>query len=210
MINQHSSDSGIYKLGDIVIGSSDPSRSVYSANGAKIDSEGVAIYGSEKDLSRQSKEFIASVTRNGGVLVPVNTNTNTANAKKKPSKPKKTPASRYMQSQQEESTEISYYETFKNTETPEPQTTSATIQFENDFGTIKAKVEYFVEQELAVMLIFKDEESLIFEPKIGETLTLHTPEKIRLNVYYPGVTFDSPDSNKKFMILFKVPEENQE
>jgi hypothetical protein len=208
MINQHSSDSGIYKLGDIVIGSSDPSRSVYSADGAKIDNDGVAIYGSEKDLSRQSKEFVASVTRNGGVLIPANTGL--VNTKKKTSKTKKTPASRYMQPQQPESSEIYHYADYRDIPTVETQTINPTVQFENDFGKIKAKVEHFVEQELAVMLIFKDEESLIFEPKTGETLTLHTPEKTRLSVYYPGVTFDSPDSNKKFMILFKVPEENQE
>jgi len=50
----------------------------------------------------------------------------------------------------------------------------------------------------------------LFEPKVGESLRLHTPSREVFEVYYPGVTFDSPDSDKKFMILFKVPEENQE
>ena len=84
------------------------------------------------------------------------------------------------------------------------------IQFENDFGKMKAKVVHVIEQELAFMLIFKDEESMVFEPKVGESLVLHTPNKRRVDVYYPGVTFDSPDDGKKFMILFKLPEEEQE
>jgi hypothetical protein len=60
------------------------------------------------------------------------------------------------------------------------------------------------------MLVFTDDDSMVFEPKIGETLVLHTPERYRASVYYPGVTFNSPDSDKKFMILFKVLEEEQE
>jgi hypothetical protein len=85
-----------------------------------------------------------------------------------------------------------------------------TVQFENDFGKMKARVEQMIEHPQAYMLVFKDEDAVVFEPKVGETLVFHTTDREQVSVYYPGVTFDSPDSSKKFMILFKVPEENQE
>jgi hypothetical protein len=85
-----------------------------------------------------------------------------------------------------------------------------TLQFENEFGRIKSKVEHIVEHDQAYMLIFSDTDAMVFEPKVGESLLLHLPDKTQVNVYYPGVTFDSPESSKKFMILFKLPEENQE
>jgi hypothetical protein len=83
-----------------------------------------------------------------------------------------------------------------------------TIQFENAFGKMKAKVEYVVEHETAFMLVFSDADSMVFEPKTGESLAFYSIDNTRHDVYYPGVTFDSPDSGKKYMILFKLPEEN--
>ena len=85
-----------------------------------------------------------------------------------------------------------------------------TVQFENDFGKIRAKVEQVIEHEHAFMLVFTDEDAVVFEPKTGESLVFHTDDRRVFSVYYPGVTFNWPADDKKFMILFKLPEENQE
>lgn len=199
-------DTGIFKTGDLVIGSSDPSKSVYSATGQKIASEGVSVYGSESALKEQRTEFVTSVMRNGGVPLK-NSTTQLGKAAKKKAKTKPVQNSKitieeYLNIDEEDYTA----ETKKTTEVR-----LETVQFENSFGKIKAKVEHIVEHEQAFMLVFTDEDAVVFEPKMGETLLLHTPSRYGVSsVYYPGVTFNSPDSSKKLMILFKVQEEEQE
>jgi len=200
-------DNGIYRVGDIVVGSSDPGKSVYSASGTRLIDDGVFLYGSDKALAGQGKELINSVIRSGGVPVSVKNTTSV----KKISKKKATASN-----QPQQFSAASYLAQF-DTENPiESQSSAAaetttkkleTIQFENSFGRMKAKVEYILEQELAYMLIFKDEDSVVFEPKVGEILTLHTPDKEQVEVYYPGVTFNAPESKRRMMILFKVPAE---
>lgn len=202
--NKAHQDSGIFKTGDIVIGSSDPGKSVYSASGSKILAHGVSIYGNAEELEAQGAELTSSALRSGGKLLSTNPKTQTKTGKK--TSAKKTQARvearppMYL-----EPTQIQSYQVSQEVEEPQ-----YSIQFENAFGKMKAKVEHLVQHELAYLLIFKDEDSVVFEPKVGETLVLHTPSRERVEVYYPGVTFDSPVNGKKFMILFKVPEENQE
>jgi len=203
MDNTHKAhqDSGIFKTGDLVIGSSDPAKSVYSATGSKILSNGVSIYGDAGELEAQGDELTKSALRSGGKLLRTTSQTDTKTNKKtvsKKNKVKQVSMNTYLDSTPAAQTQ------------PEIEEVQYSIQFENSFGKMKAKVEHLVQHELAYMLIFKDEDSVVFEPKVGETLILHTPQRERVEVYYPGVTFDSPVNSKKFMILFKVPEENQE
>jgi hypothetical protein len=191
-------NAGMFKTGDLVIGSSDPNKSVYSATGAKLLEDGVHVYGRENDLSNIIQELSRSAIRSGGVPL------GTQNKKKVGKK-----------SQQLSAKTKSTHASFFQEPEPEPvqqkpQQREETVQFENDFGRIKAKALHVIEHEQAYMLIFKDEDSMVFEPKTGEQLLLHTKEHRYASVYYPGVTFNSPDDSRKFMILFKVPEENQE
>ena len=191
------SNSDMFRTGDLVIGSSDPSKSVYTATGKKVNPSGSIIYGSDEDLEAQKKEITDSLLRNGGKKIE----THVGKATKK-KELKKTKNSSFVYPKIETFEEIP--------EQKEKEVKLVTVQFENDFGKMKAKVEHMVEHDQAFMLVFKNEDDVVFEPKIGETLALYDQYKSRHEVYYPGVTFDWPDSSKKIMILFKVPTENQE
>jgi hypothetical protein len=200
-------DNGIYRVGDIVVGSSDPGKSVYSASGTRIIDDGVSLYGSDKALSAQGKELVNSAIRSGGVPVSVAKSNKSLTVKK-------TTKKKTVVKQPEQFSAADYLAQFDVADAAErpsfvtPVTAvEKTIQFENSFGRMKAKVEYMLEQELAYMLVFKDEDSVVFEPKVGEILTLHTPDKEQVPVYYPGVMFDAPEGSRKMMILFKVPSE---
>jgi hypothetical protein len=202
-------DSGYFKTGDLVIGTSDPSKSVYSATGAKINNDGVSIYGDLKDLTAQTEEITLSAMRSGGT--PMMTQTKTKKNSKRPGKSTHKTV-KFQQSHE------AYYDSqspFHENATHVPVTQEAkislrTVQFENDFGKIKAKVEQLVEHEHAFMLVFTDSDAVVFEPKAGETLLFSADDYDVCRVYYPGVTFNWPVSDKRFMILFKLPEENQE
>jgi len=191
MSNQE--DSSIYRTGDLVIGSSDPSRSVYSPSGQKISESGVSIFGSTEALEGQYNAIVRSATMSGGKKIPTV-------GVKKTKKPKSLPRTTEFQQN---------WSSFH----AEPESAAPvrlkTVQFENDFGKIKAKVEHVLSHDQAYMLVFSDEDSVVFEPKVGEHLVLHT-EYGAETVYYPGVTFNWPQDSKKLMILFKVPDEEQE
>jgi hypothetical protein len=201
MTNNNNDNTGMYRTGDIVIGSSDPSKSVYSATGTKIIDNGVTIFGSEEDLQMQAKELSKSAMRSGGKPIPLKSST----AKTKQTKKKTSKSNQWSDFAKEVYHQLDEVENMPPQEKP-----LQTVQFENSFGKIKAKVETLIEHDMAFMLIFRQEEDLVFEPKVGEQLAFYTPDKYRYDVYYPGVTFDSPDNGKKFMILFKLPAEDQE
>lgn len=197
-----------FKTGDLVIGSSDPSKSVYSATGAKVISDGVFIYGDERNIASQQREITKILTRNGGTpLKGVEENSKKKKIKKTQSKASDGAFQRHNDSYSsytkiiEEHPSVAF---FAN------EIEEFSVQFENDFGKMRAKVESVIEHDMAFMLTFKDEEAMVFEPKVGESLFFYTRDKSKYQVYYPGVTFNSPEADKRFMILFKVPEENQE
>lgn len=193
-----------FGIGDVVIGNPDPTKSVYSTTGRKLDSAGVTIYGDNKSIQKRQKEIIESVTRNGGKLIKE------ATTKKMPSKTKK-PFNKKIKTTSTENDNFvenfKYHETF---EAEEMQMPELTVQFENDFGKIKAKVIDLIDHEQAYMLVFKNDDAMVFEPKVGESLKFHTPNQKNIDVYYPGVTFNWPENGKKSMILFKVPSIEQE
>jgi len=195
----HNSDSGMFKIGDLVIGTSDPGKSVYSASGAKINNSGSSIYGSDEDLVNQQKEITDSIVRNGGKKIQ--TSSSKTSSKKGAKKSKNTS----WVTQFPELPSTGLHESLRQYPSPPPERLTA-VHFENSFGKIKAKVEHVVEHEQAFLLVFTDEDAVVFEPKTGETLVLHIQEQHESHeVYYPGVTFNSPDSAKKLMILFKIP-----
>lgn len=190
-----------FRTGDLIVGSHDPSKPVYSASGTKISSQGVTVYGNPEDLEAQAVELTSMVLRHGGKqLVSVQKKT-AEKAFKKKSKTKQ------IQSFSEIGQYSSYIQPAPVHEEPKKL---LSLHFENSFGNIRAKVEHVVENSLAFMLIFTDEDAMVFEPRIGETLVLRTHNKERHEVYYPGVTFDLPETDKKLMVLFKVPEATEE
>ena len=200
-------DSGYFKTGDLVIGSSDPNKSVYSATGSRIMADGVAIYGDNNDLSAQAEEITLSAMRSGGTIM-------TQSKNKKSTKKSSTKTVKFQPSFDTgslyENNSVFHAAPEPAAHVDEPKVILRTVQFENDFGKIRAKAEQVIEHEHAFLLVFSDEDSMVFEPKTGESLAFHTDDRRVFSVYYPGVTFDWPASDKKFMILFKLPEENQE
>lgn len=202
------SSSSAYRLGDIIVGSSDPNKSIYSATGQKIVQDGVEVYGNPKDIKKISEELTRSMMRHGGELIPQKQEKTKKTVSRKGIKKKSNSSFSGMMSRSnlnDASYEPEYTEPVK-----ESPVVLETVQFENSFGNIKAKVEHLVESELAFMLIFTDEDAMVFEPRIGETLVLRKPNRQKQEVYYPGVTFDMPETSKKLMILFKVPETTEE
>lgn len=204
-------EDSMFKLGDLVVGSTDPGKSIYSATGAKISESGVSIYGDEPELDEKRKALVTSAVRSGGSLLRT-TNTKKIKSKKKPQK--------HAISQDDQIVEYIKSLAIQEETSSGPDSASKdylkdfmkeviTVQFENDFGKIKARLEDLIEHSLAFMLIFKDEDSVVFEPKIGESLMLHTVDSGSHLVYYPGVTFNWPGSSKAIMILFKVPLEQE-
>ena len=204
-------NNNIFKTGDIVVGTSDTNKSVYSATGAKLIADGVTIYGSAKDLKDQEEQLKTLALRHGGVQLALNTSGNSSKkAKKRGRNITQSRKSEIRTSVQNSSILDKYTEPHEETYMKEESAPEISIQFENAFGRMRAKVEAVVEHAQAYMLIFKDEDAVVFEPKVGEELSLYInsygdPEA----VYYPGVTFNSPDSDKRFMILFKIPTESE-
>ena len=202
-------DVSMFRTGDLVVGSSDTSKSVYSATGTKIISDGAVIYGKQSDVVAQQKDIVSSLIRNGGKPVDIGGSKKTGKKTQRSYKNKKASSSNYI-----DYSDVDYHHELKPIATTEaieiaPQRLTA-VHFENSFGKIKAKVEHVVEHEQAFLLIFTDEDAVVFEPKTGESLVLHIQEQHESHeVYYPGVTFNSPESTKKFMILFKIPAETE-
>jgi hypothetical protein len=189
-----------FNIGDVVVGSADPSKSVYSATGSKLIPNGVRIHGDEEVVKNRQKEFLKIAQNHGGVLLISSSGKHAANEGKF-KKSKKTQVKQYeVEDEAEEVAPTSKAQ-------PAPKN-YITVQFENSFGKMKAKVLHVIEHEQAYMLIFENEDAVVFEPKTGETLTFHTPHQKNQTVYYPGVTFNSPQGAEKFMILFKSIEEN--
>jgi hypothetical protein len=184
--------------GDLVIGTNDPTKSVYSSEGKKLIDSGVAIVGEQEDID-QLQSTIKNMAERTGAQITENKKAVKGGAKavKK--------IKRYTTIPKRQVEETTDYEHFSI----EPEKVKTTqVYFENDFGKIRSAVEQVVEQELAFMLVFAQEEDIVFEPKIGETLDF-THNRVTYQVYYPGVIFDWTDGVKKVMILFKLPKENE-
>ena len=199
----NNNDSSMYRTGDIVIGSSDPGKSVYSATGQKLIMDGVSIYGDEKTLQAQGEELFKAAVRSGGVPIRVGSGGGQALSKK--TSKKKTTAKQQVAMMYD-------YPDYSAKPAMQQQPIAVavrqtTIQFENSFGKMKAKVEHLVEHPQAFMLVFSDEDAVVFEPKIAESLILHTDDGRQVDVYYPGVTFNWPVDTKKLMVLFKIANE---
>lgn len=197
-----------FQTGDLVVGSHDPNKSVYSATGTKIIPQGVTIYGNPEELEARAEELTSMVLRHGGKQMVSSQKKPIEKALKGKSKTKQ---SQSLSKQMQSFSEIGQYSAYVRPEPVQEEPKKLlSLHFENSFGNIRAKVEHVVENNLAFMLIFTDEDAMVFEPRIGETLVLRTHNKERHEVYYPGVTFDLPETDKKLMVLFKVPEATEE
>jgi hypothetical protein len=192
-----------FNIGDVIVGSADPSKSVYSATGSKLIPNGVRVHGDEEVVKTRQKEFFKMAQNHGGVLLNSSSAKPTVNNGKF-KKSKKVQAKPIVPHYMEDE-----FEEVQEEVSPKPAPKNyITVQFENSFGKMKAKVLHVIEHEQAYLLIFENEDAVVFEPKTGETLIFHTPHQKNQTVYYPGVTFNSPQGSEKFMILFKSIEEN--
>lgn len=88
-----------------------------------------------------------------------------------------------------------------------PKVNKKKITFSNDFGQIKSYVEDVLDSDVAIALVYKDEEAVNFIPKITETLSLQIENNDPINVYYPGALFTWTDQIKNIIILFKKDHE---
>lgn len=77
------------------------------------------------------------------------------------------------------------------------------IIFSNNFGNIKLYAEDVLTCDMAIALVFKNEEALTFVPKIGEALELKIEDEEPISVYFPGSIFTWTDNIKNVIILFK-------
>jgi len=176
------------QTGDLVVGTNDPTKSVFSPDGRRLLQEGVVLVGSEEDITRIQDKIKTAGEKTGKPLVE---------NKKYKKKINKT---------------LTNYTSTPATQRPAAEVPAKVlnsyIYFENSFGRIRCGVEHVQEHAQAFMLVFGSEDDIVFEPKIGETLEL-TYERIKYSVYYPGVIFDWTDGIKKVMILFKSSNENE-
>ncbi len=190
------------KTGDLVIGTRDPSKSVYSAEGRKLVDGGVAIVGDEADIE-QLQEQIKKAAKQSGQQIGESGKLQ----KKKGRKTKK--INSYIPVDVEPTYKISTTENIEFVEESVIEKVKPTqVYFENAFGKIRSAVEKVIEHDLAFMLLFSSEDEIVFEPKVSETLDF-TYNKVSYSVYYPGVIFDWTDGVKKAMILFKVPKKDE-
>lgn len=189
------------KTGDLVVGTSDPSKSVYSPTGSKIR-DGIAIAGNPEDIASLQNSIMKSAASMGGKKVIPPTK-KVSGKKKKADTQKGYPTVSTYKVEDEYIPPVSTY-----VAPPEPEIVLETVIFENGFGKMRAKVESVLEHPRAFLLVFSNDDEVVFEPKVGETLTIYR-YGTSYQVYYPGVIFDWTDGIKKAMILFKSNIENE-
>lgn len=78
------------------------------------------------------------------------------------------------------------------------------IVFVSALGRIKVKVLAILDEPGSIILVFKDEDEVIFEPKVGEELKLEFSGKLE-SVMYPGYLHTWTDGVTKLMVLAKHP-----
>jgi hypothetical protein len=191
------------KIGDLVVGTNDPSKSVYDSMGKRIRAGG-GLAGSEEQIAEMQKDIMKSAMNMGGrVMKQAEVKPTKGKGRKKKAEEPQFTTPNYPVAQPIQPTfmpiEIEYE--------PE-QIKLETIIFENDFGKIRAKVENILEHEQALLLLFSSDDEVAFEPKVGETLKLYRG-RVGQDVYYPGVIFDWTDGVKRAMILFKANAQNE-
>jgi hypothetical protein len=197
-----------FRPGDIVVGNNDSTKSVYSSTGSRL-TDGVKVAGKAEDIAAKQNKILNDVRMSGGE--PLVSPTQQKNKKVKG----KVKTKSYQSSENENSPfwgnheDISFpaaYPASTESVSQEPPVKLETIIFENEFGKMRAKVESILDHPQAMLLIFSSDDDVVFEPKIGETLTVYR-NKIPQSVYYPGVIFDWTDNIKRAMILFKKEDE---
>jgi len=191
------------KIGDLVVGTSDPSKSVYDSMGKRIRAGG-GLAGSEEQIADLQKDIMKSAMNMGGRIVrPAEGKPAKGKGRKKKAQEPQFESVNYPITQLAQPTFVA-----EDVEEEVEPVKLETIIFENDFGKIRAKVENILEHEQALLLLFSSDDEVAFEPKVGETLKLYRG-RVGQDVYYPGVIFDWTDGVKRAMILFKASTENE-
>ncbi len=90
--------------------------------------------------------------------------------------------------------------------TPPPTPTPKemyTVVFENEFGKIKVRAVDVLVNQNAYCIVFLNEDSMTFEPKIGQKIFIYLNDNKKISVYYPGIVFNWTDDRRKLMILIR-------
>lgn len=85
-----------------------------------------------------------------------------------------------------------------------------TVYLYNKLGKIKLSVERVLTTDMAICLVFRNDDDMIFIPNPTETLTFIDELGVEHKVYYPDTIFTWLDNTKKLMILFKTNDESTE
>ena len=193
--------------GDVVIGSSDPSKSIFTSMGKRLEPSLVRVIGTDEQINAQAQAMLRNAMSGGGRPMPA-----PVGGKKRKGKAAEKQGLQYLQVVEPapwmaqaagQALEAEY-------NVPVKPVQQLTVQFENNFGRMKAKIEEMLEHDMAFLLTFTNEDAMVFEPSTGDKLWFYTPDRDKHRVYYPGVTFDSLSSTKKYMILFKCTDEEEE
>lgn len=179
--------------GDLIVGTSDPDVAVYTPAGAKATAHPAILAGDPQQVAELQRAMSKNALSHGGTAVGSADNSTTGHTA-----PKKTRNRRKEL--------VPTYGDLPLVSPKAQPVEKMTVQFENNFGKLKIKVTKVLEHSRAFALFFENEEDMVFEPKVGETLIFFDQHRQKHDVYYPGVAFDSTNNDEKIMILFRTEE----
>ena len=83
------------------------------------------------------------------------------------------------------------------------------IAFSIESGKIKSTVDAVLETNEALMLVFKDDDAVSYEPEKGSQLIIITPDKRKISVMYLGVKFAWHDTRQQLLVFMKTDVEEE-
>jgi hypothetical protein len=78
------------------------------------------------------------------------------------------------------------------------------VIFDIESGNIRSTVDSILEDEMAVMLVYRDEEHVSYVPKKGGKLTLILPGKRKVPVMYLGIRFSWYTNDQQLLVFLKT------
>lgn len=192
------------EIGDYIVPS-------YHAMGKRKDSSTGQFVGSKEQIQEKAESVLRSALSPGakGSMLPAQV----AITKKKPGQDKKSKPIELVKPtlvNASYSLNNSVQQPFNLEQLPLLSQKSINVTFENDFGRMKVTVVAVLEESTAVILVFKDDESISFIPKNGESLNLLITKDNNMKVMYPGFLFTWTDGKHKLMVLVKEPDTHQD
>ena len=79
-----------------------------------------------------------------------------------------------------------------------------TVVFAIESGKIKSTCDAVLENDLALMLVYSDEDSISYLPEKGSELLIITPDKREVAVMYLGLNFEWYESRQQLLVFMKT------